>query len=315
MNKLQFKKILIIKHGSLGDVINSTSIIKAISDKYNNSIIEILTSQTYFSFFKKMNIASEIHIDNRRGFFKSLYILFFLKKKKYNLIIDLQNSNRTFYYNIFLKLFTNTKINSTHKFSQYRYKNNRANPHSVINGLINQVKVIEINPKTQPFLNFFETKLNHDFSFLNKIFFIINPGCSNKNSHKKWPAEYYAKICKYLISQKVIPVIIGTYEDKESIEIIKKYVPESINLINKSPLDVIYMLSKKACGAISNDTGPAHLIASTNCKIHLVLSSQSNIKTVIPQSNNVSYVQSSDINNIKPDSVIVYIDKILNDKN
>ena len=66
-----------------------------------------------------------------------------------------------------------------------------------------------------------------------------------------------------------------------------------------------------AVGAISNDTGPAHLIASTGCKIHLILSSKSNVKTVIPQSNNVTYNQDDNINDINPESVFIHINKIL----
>ena len=82
-------------------------------------------------------------------------------------------------------------------------------------------------------------------------------------------------------------------------------------MLNKSPLDIIYNLSTIAVGAISNDTGPAHLIASTGCKIHLILSSKSNVKTVIPQSNNVTYNQADDINDINPEKVFIHIDKIL----
>ena len=67
-------------------------------------------------------------------------------------------------------------------------------------------------------------------------------------------------------------------------------------------------------GALSNDTGPAHLIAATNCKLHLVLSSFSNTKSVIPQSNNVTFSQSDNhINDIKTEKVLIFIDKILND--
>ena len=75
-------------------------------------------------------------------------------------------------------------------------------------------------------------------------------------------------------------------------------------MYNKSPLEIIYNLSINAMGALSNDTGPAHLIAATSCKIHLVLSSFSNVKTVIPQSSNVSFSQSHEINDISSEEII-----------
>ena len=120
MKKFQYKKILIIKHGSLGDVLNSTSIIKAIYDKYNSSEIIILTTSSYSSLFEKLNSNFTIFNDQRKGLFKTLKLLFFLANKNINLIIDLQNSNRTFYYNLFFRIFSKAKINSTHFFSNYK---------------------------------------------------------------------------------------------------------------------------------------------------------------------------------------------------
>ncbi len=313
MKKYHFKKILIIKHGSLGDVINSTSIITAIREKFLKSQIEILTSDPYYSFFNKMNQSFKIHIDNRNSLLQSVKLLFFLNKKKYDLIIDLQNSNRTKYYALFLKTFSNVLVNGTHIYSDFKYDYNKFDPPSVVEGLANQVKLLEVKPVLQPNLNFLEFSYKNNLDFLNKDFFIINPGCSNKNSYKKWSAENFSIICKHLISNNILPVLIGTESDKESIEIIEHNVPGSINLLNKSPLGVILILAKNALGALSNDTGPAHLIASTNCKLHLVLSSRSNIRTVIPQSDNVTFDQSDDINDIKPEDVKLKIDKILND--
>ena len=75
-------------------------------------------------------------------------------------------------------------------------------------------------------------------------------------------------------------------------------------MLNNSPLDVIFQLSKKALGAISNDTGPGHLIAASGCMLHLILSNFSNVKTVIPQGGNVSFTQKENINDISVEEII-----------
>ena len=77
-----------------------------------------------------------------------------------------------------------------------------------------------------------------------------------------------------------------------------------LNLFNKSPLSIIFQLSQKAIGAISNDTGPAHLIAASGCPIYLILSDFSNTKTVIPKGTNVSFIRKKDIKNILVEEVI-----------
>ena len=83
------KKILIIKHGSLGDIISSTSVIKPIRDFYKKSFISILTSKNYSDFFKKSNFSDEVIKDDRLGFFNSLKIINKIIFSKFDLIIDL----------------------------------------------------------------------------------------------------------------------------------------------------------------------------------------------------------------------------------
>ena len=95
------------------------------------------------------------------------------------------------------------------------------------------------------------------------------------------------------------------------IDTITEKTNNTLNLFNMSPLSMIYTLSKLAKGALSNDTGPAHLIAGTGCKIHLVLSSFSNINLVVPRGENVSYTQKNNIDDIQPSEIISSIQEML----
>ena len=104
------KKILIIKHGSLGDIILSSFCICAIRYYYYNSKIYLLTEKKYFDFFKKSPYVDFIIEDNR----KENFLISFNKKiklfsEKFDLIIDLQNSKRTSFYNFYLEFFSLAK--------------------------------------------------------------------------------------------------------------------------------------------------------------------------------------------------------------
>ena len=158
-----------------------------------------------------------------------------------------------------------------------------------------QMKKLNIYRKIR-LVSLIELKKNH---LDNKDINLINVNFSQKKPFDK-------------ISSKSNEYINRSFDI--AIEIIKKNVPSCIDLLNKSPLETIFLLAKNALGAISNDTGPAHLIASTQCRLHLILSSRSDVKTVIPQSDNVTFNQSDDINNIEPDNVKFFIDKILDDR-
>ena len=95
------KKILIIKHGSLGDIILALSAFASIRAYYYNSNIYLLTEKKYFDFFKKSPYVDSLIEDNRK---ENLLISFNKKiklfREKFDLIIDLQNSKRTSFYNL-----------------------------------------------------------------------------------------------------------------------------------------------------------------------------------------------------------------------
>ena len=57
--------ILIIKHGSLGDLIQANGAIEDIKNSYSKSHIVLLTSSVYLNLMKKCPYVDEVIIDQR----------------------------------------------------------------------------------------------------------------------------------------------------------------------------------------------------------------------------------------------------------
>ncbi len=303
------RKILIIKHGSLGDIISATSVFKDIRDYYEKDSLIILTTQKFKDFFLNSPLVNDIIIDDRRGIIGTTVVIFNIINLKPDLIIDLQNSSRTSIYAFILRFFLKIKINGTGFFSTNRYSNDLSKLPSVIDGLSNQIEKLGIRTRRKPFLDWL-LKKSFDWNEINnKKFIIINPGCSLNNQQKKWSEKKFSEICSFLIFKGILPIIIGSKDDEITIKKIMEYEKNSLNLCNRSPLNITYQIAKKAIGAISNDTGPAHLIAASGCKIHLILSSFSNIDTVLPKGPNVSFTQKKNINEISSKEIIKIIEK------
>ena len=97
--------ILIIKHGSLGDIIQANGAIKDIKNFYKNRKVLLLTSQPYSIFMSECPYIDGVIIDKRLPRW-NLFYLNNLKKilSKYNFskVFDLQNSNRTKFYKKFI---------------------------------------------------------------------------------------------------------------------------------------------------------------------------------------------------------------------
>ena len=97
--------ILIIKHGSLGDLIQANGAIEDIKKSNKKSNVALLTSRPYFDLMSKCPYVDEIIIDKRLPRWNFFY-LYKLKKilSSYNFthVFDLQNSSRTKFYSKYI---------------------------------------------------------------------------------------------------------------------------------------------------------------------------------------------------------------------
>ena len=79
--------ILIIKHGSLGDIAQASGAIQDIFDNHNQNKIFLLTTKPYFELFKKNPHIHEVILDKRLARYNLIYLYFFIKDiKKYNFL-------------------------------------------------------------------------------------------------------------------------------------------------------------------------------------------------------------------------------------
>ena len=96
--------ILIIKHGSLGDIAQASGAIQDINEAHKEDQIYLLTTKQYVDLFKKNPFIKEVVLDKRLSRFNLIYLYLLMRKlKKLNFkkVYDLQNSSRTkFYKNI-----------------------------------------------------------------------------------------------------------------------------------------------------------------------------------------------------------------------
>ena len=93
--------ILIIKHGSLGDIAQACGAIQDISENHKEDEIYLLTTKPYIDLFKKSPHISNVILDKRLSRLNLIYLYLLMKNiKKYNFskVYDLQNSSRTAFY-------------------------------------------------------------------------------------------------------------------------------------------------------------------------------------------------------------------------
>jgi len=93
--------ILIIKHGSLGDIAQISGVIRDIRETYNKEKIFILTTFPYIELLSRCPYIDGALIDKRLPRWNILYHLKLrkmIKKFNFSYVYDLQNSSRTSFY-------------------------------------------------------------------------------------------------------------------------------------------------------------------------------------------------------------------------
>ena len=106
--------ILIIKHGSLGDITQACGAIQDISENHNKDEVYLLTTKPYLDLFKKNKYLKDVILDKRLSRYNLIYLYSLMKtikKYKFTKVYDLQNSTRTsFYKRTYAENFVNHKL-------------------------------------------------------------------------------------------------------------------------------------------------------------------------------------------------------------
>ena len=71
--------ILIIKHGSLGDIAQASGAIQDICENHSSDDIYLLTTKPFLDLFAKNKFFKEIILDKRLSRFNLFYLFLFLK--------------------------------------------------------------------------------------------------------------------------------------------------------------------------------------------------------------------------------------------
>ena len=262
--------ILIIKHGSLGDIAQASGAIQDIFENHRDDQIYFLTTKPYFELFKKNPYINEVILDKRLSRFNLIYLYSLMKKlKKLNIkkVYDLQNSSRTKFYKRIL--FPNSNSNKWSS-SETTLPNDKTKEEfdekPVLDRFEHQLKTsgIHTNHTMKPDFawacsNISQIKNEYDL----KNYIILFPFCSTHLAHKKWP--YYNELIDLIKNkfQNKFKIVVAP----ASSEIIEAKQINAICILDRGKaLDISQLSSliKESSFVVANDTGPAHMAAHLN---------------------------------------------------
>ena len=255
--------ILIIKHGSLGDIAQISGVIRDIRETYNKEKIFILTTFPYVELLSRCPYVDGVLIDKRLPRWNILYLLKLKKminKFNFSYVYDLQNSSRTSFYRRYL--FNITNWSSTKTTLKKGSKKSDFNQLPVLERFKFQLDNSNIKTKYSLKPDFSWACLDVDpivNKFFGNKFILIFPFSSPQLSHKQWP--YYNELIKIIKSKHTdfeIVIAPGPNEMEDA-----KKINATLITNDKKALNIMELagLIKKSSFVVANDTGPAHMVA------------------------------------------------------
>lgn len=245
------EKILVIKHGALGDLIQSDGVLRDIRQYFANADITLLTSPLYADLMQRCPHIDHILTDPRAPWwqwFQQRPLMKQLKQAGFDRIIDLQNSDRTRLYHH--ALFEDTP---------WVGRMIKTEPDSGLQGQLELLKQagIPIQHALQPDVGWLADDISHLLSeeLQQQAYVALIHGCSAAHPEKRWP--YYPQLADALIAHGFEVINIIGPDELELADDLPGFTPVLTHgVLSWSELAGVL---QQASFVIGNDTGPSHL--------------------------------------------------------
>ena len=309
--------ILIIKHGSLGDIAQASGAIQDIFENNKEDKIHLLTTKPYFELLKKNPFIHHVILDKRLSRFNLIYLYLLMRTlKRLNIkkVYDLQNSSRTkFYKNILFPKANLYTWSSSETTLPTDVSKEEFDKNSVLNRFEHQLKKSGLNTINVMKPDFSWSCANLD-SIKNqnelKEYIVLFPFCSEHLVIKKWP--YYNELIE-LIKNKFndrykIVVAPGPLEINDAKNINAISILDQNKALNISQLST---LIKESSFVLANDTGPAHMSAHLGSKGLTLFGKHTTAFKVSIERENFKAIQVDDLKKLSAEKVFERMSKIL----
>ena len=301
--------ILIIKHGSLGDIVQISGALKVIRENFNNKKIFILTTPKFKSLFELCPFIDEVLIDQRLprwNFFYLLKLIKEIKKFKFEYCFDLQNSSRTEFYR---KNFRIENWSSSRTILSNNENKEDFDKEGVIERFKIQLDRSNLKNTDEVLKPNFNWAIDKKFELALNNYVYIAPFASAKHKNKMWP--YFSELIQ-LLKTNFSNYKLVTSPGPSEIGMAKKLDLEMI-LHNDKPTTISQLtkIINQAEFVISNDSGPGHIASHLGKKGIAIFGPHTSAKKVSIETANFKVIETNNLKDLNAKKVFEIISQKL----
>ena len=293
-------KILVIKHGALGDIVQGLDAFASLRAGNPQAYITLLTSPRFVSLAKMMPWFDDVVADPRASLINLVATLRVRRhlRRNWSLIVDMQCSGRTRLYFSHFRLPTTRWIGiapgCSDPLPEFKDVNNRLRmmkAAEMAGGIYQEADMVWL-------LTDKDVTDNHPQVDPINGYAVLVPGCSLAKPQKRWPAKYFAAVGNDLLARGVTVYVVGTAEDRHAIDCVLANAPNVIDLCGKTNLPELGRLLCDASYVIGNDTGPVFLAAKTGAPTLMMMGPDTDPAMSAPNGIAASWLRANPISDI-----------------
>lgn len=294
------ERILVIKHGALGDLVLALGAFAAIRAHHARDEVVLLTAPAFVDFMAASGLFDAVWPDPRAGLGDWRAHLA-LKRRfadaGFARVYDLQASDRTGLYYRFLFPRPRPEWSGTAKGCSHPDRNpERRRLHSIERqrAQLAQVGIAEVPP---PSLDWVHAEVGR-FD-LPENYALLVPGGAKHRPAKRWPLERYVELAGALLARGLIPAVAGGGDEIGLGSAITAAVTEARDLTGQTSLSELTVIARGARLAVGNDTGPMHLAAIAGAPSVVLFGAESDPRRAAPRGPAVTVLRKSPLERLE----------------
>ena len=297
-------RILVIKHGALGDIVLATGPFAAIRRHHPGAEITLLTAPAYGDWLGRSPYFDRVAIDARPPWWHIggwLAIRRWLVAGGFARIYDLQTSRRSSRYFQLLPRRARPEWSGIARGCSHPDADpGRDRLHTIERqrGQLAAAGIAEVPP---PDLSWAAADIA-PFA-LAAPFALLVPGGAPHRPQKRWPLAHYRHLAELALRRGLVPVVVGGAAETPLGQALAAAVPGARDLTGATGFDALASLARAAVWAVGNDTGPMHLLAVAGCRALVLFSAASDPALTAPRGPAVAVLRRPDLATLDPAEV------------
>jgi ADP-heptose:LPS heptosyltransferase len=285
-------RILVIKLGALGDVVQALGPAAAIRRHHPDAEIVLLTTAPFERFLREAPYFDTVWADQRPGPL-DLTGLWRLRRRLraagFSRVYDLQTSARSNWYFRLLGPPPRPEWSGIARGASHLHDNPARNAMHTLERQADQLRGAGILDVPPPDLSWVPADLER--LGLPERFVALVPGGAPHRPEKRWPVEHYAALAQIIVSRGAAPVVVGGPTERGLGAAIRAACRATRDLTGETDLAAVVALGRRALRVVGNDTGPMHLLVAAGAPATVLYSGASDPSLTAPRGPRVQILQ------------------------